>query len=111
MISFPGAADSRAYETQDGFKGAILQDMLIPSNTEGAISRILESAPWDPNVKVIQHQAASSPGSSGAPVFDECGIVAAIHNASSSSPGVRFAIRSIELIELMRRSAHTLQSM
>lgn len=78
-----------------------------PTVTSGIIGRVIKAGS-DPNNyyssfgDTYQHTAATNPGNSGGPVFDQYGRVIAIHNAGAgSAQGASFAVPIKYGIDLM----------
>ena len=67
VIGFPGAADD-VVDTDD---------IAVPSVTRGNISRVV---PGLDGVRYFQHTAATNPGNSGGPVYNEAGDVIAVNS-------------------------------
>jgi S1-C subfamily serine protease len=78
-----------------------------PTVTSGIIGRVIKAGS-DPNNSyssygdIYQHTAATNPGNSGGPVFDQLGRVIAIHNAGARAlQGANFAVPIKYGIDLM----------
>lgn len=69
-VGFPGAADSihPIFATDD---------VAVPSVTRGNISRVVTSTK---GLRFFQHSAATNPGSSGGPIYDEAGNVIGVNS-------------------------------
>lgn len=74
-IGFPGAADRAGGE----------EGIFIPTITEGKISRFIAGSFQSEGTatRIIQHTAATNPGNSGGPLFDDCGRVIGVNRAKS----------------------------
>ncbi|MDB4109335.1 trypsin-like peptidase domain-containing protein [Porticoccaceae bacterium] len=79
-----------------GYPGKQLQNMgtfgesfdaLDATLTSGIVSRVFEGSAPDSNTKypIIQHTAEISPGNSGGPLLDECGVVVGINTSTTSA--------------------------
>lgn len=72
-LGFPGNADR-------------LAEQVRPTITKGILSNVF-SGSWHNNnqLQIIQHSAGISPGSSGGPLFDNCGRVVGVNSKGSGS--------------------------
>ena len=72
-LGFPGNADR-------------LAEQVRPTITKGVLSNVF-SGSWHNNnqLKIIQHSAGISPGSSGGPLVDNCGQVIGVNSKGSGS--------------------------
>lgn len=74
-IGYPGEADRAGDE----------DSVFIPTISGGKISRLFNGNfnSSAATVRLVQHEAATNPGNSGGPLFDDCGRVIAINRAKS----------------------------
>ena len=72
-LGFPGNADR-------------LAEQVRPTITKGVLSNVFNGS-WHNNnqLRIIQHSAGISPGSSGGPLFDNCGRVIGVNSKGSGS--------------------------
>ena len=72
-LGFPGNADR-------------LGEQVRPTITKGVLSNVFDGS-WHNNnqLSIIQHSAGISPGSSGGPLIDNCGLVIGVNSKGSGS--------------------------
>lgn len=72
---------------------------------KGIVSAVVDS-PGDPSLKLISHEAQTSPGNSGGPLVDACGRVVGIASYVSTGKGGgkgNFALSAPDLYRFLRR--------
>ena len=93
-------------------------EAYVTTVTDGIVSRVIEGA-WERGgqhrFRIVQHDAAISPGNSGGPVVDRCGRVVGVNTMKRrvvlenghevpSAEGIAFAISARELNTRLKKS-------